>query len=173
MKETGVIRRIDELGRVVIPKEVRKKLKIREGDLLDIYLNGNNIVLQKYSLLNDLVVILQTILDSIKKTYGVEVVITDMERIIASTKSSVLTTDTITANYLSLISKNEEQYLNASSVPPITDNFKTEENIIFKPISLYQDLFGSVIVFIDNSITNKYHEIMTFLYRFIIDYIET
>lgn len=173
MKETGVIRRIDELGRVVIPKEVRKKLKIREGDLLDIYLNGNNIILQKYSLLNDLVVILQTLLDSIKKTYGVEVIITDMERVIASTKPSVLTTDAITVAYISLVFENKEQILNASSVPKITDNFKTDENVIFKPISLYQDLFGSVIVFIDNVITNKYYEIMTFLHRFIVDYIET
>ena len=42
MKETGILRRIDELGRIVVPKEIRKKLKIREGDNLDIYVTGSN-----------------------------------------------------------------------------------------------------------------------------------
>lgn len=173
MKETGVIRRIDELGRVVIPKEVRKKLKIREGDLLDIYLNGTNIILQKYSLLNDLVVVLQTLLDSIKKTYDVEAIITDMEKVIASTKINVLPTDKITTAYVNLFSKNEELRLNVNSIPNITDNFKSEADIICKPISLYHDLFGSIILFIDNFINNKYQEIMSFIHRFIIDYMET
>ena len=49
MQDTGIIRRIDELGRVVIPKELRKKLRIREGDPLEIYTNKNEMVLKKYS----------------------------------------------------------------------------------------------------------------------------
>ena len=48
MKATGVVRRIDELGRIVIPKEIRKTLRIREGESLEIYLdNQENIVLKK------------------------------------------------------------------------------------------------------------------------------
>ena len=53
MKSTGVIRRIDDLGRIVIPKEIRKNLKIREGDTLEFYISGNEIILKKFSLINE------------------------------------------------------------------------------------------------------------------------
>ena len=49
MKTTGIIRRIDELGRIVIPKELRKNLKIGNGDSLEILIDGEDIVLKKYS----------------------------------------------------------------------------------------------------------------------------
>jgi AbrB family looped-hinge helix DNA binding protein len=53
MKATGIIRRIDDLGRVVIPKEIRRTLRIREGDPLEIFLDDQNgVVFRKYSLLN-------------------------------------------------------------------------------------------------------------------------
>ena len=48
MKSTGIIRNVDELGRIVIPKEVRKNFKIEEGSLLEIYTSGNSIVLKKH-----------------------------------------------------------------------------------------------------------------------------
>lgn len=48
MKATGIVRRIDDLGRVVVPKEIRKKLHIREMDPLEIYTSGDAIVLKKY-----------------------------------------------------------------------------------------------------------------------------
>ena len=47
MKNTGIIRRIDELGRIVIPKEIRTKLEINIGDAMGIYVNGHSIVLEK------------------------------------------------------------------------------------------------------------------------------
>lgn len=48
-KSTGVVRRIDDLGRVVIPKELRRTLGIAEGDPLEIYVNGEEIILSKYA----------------------------------------------------------------------------------------------------------------------------
>ena len=51
MKATGIVRRIDDLGRVVVPKEIRRTLRIREGDPLEIFTEQNGaIVLKKYSL---------------------------------------------------------------------------------------------------------------------------
>ena len=49
MKATGIVRRIDDLGRVVIPKEVRRQLRIREGDPLELFIENNAVVFQKYS----------------------------------------------------------------------------------------------------------------------------
>lgn len=49
MKATGIIRRIDDLGRVVIPKEIRRTCRIREGDALEIYVQDGGVVFKKYS----------------------------------------------------------------------------------------------------------------------------
>jgi transcriptional pleiotropic regulator of transition state genes len=49
MKATGIVRRIDDLGRVVIPKELRRTLGIAEGDAMEIFMDGDKIVLKKYS----------------------------------------------------------------------------------------------------------------------------
>lgn len=48
MKSTGIVRRSDELGRVVIPKEIRDQLNITEKDPIEIYVDGSNIILKKY-----------------------------------------------------------------------------------------------------------------------------
>ncbi len=49
MKSTGIIRNIDELGRIVVPKEIRKKLGIEKNDPVEIYVEGDKIILMKYS----------------------------------------------------------------------------------------------------------------------------
>lgn len=53
MRATGIIRRIDDLGRVVIPKEIRRSLKIREGDPLEIYTTKEGVCFRKYSFINE------------------------------------------------------------------------------------------------------------------------
>lgn len=53
MKATGIIRRIDDLGRVVIPKEIRKTMMIQEGDPLEIFTEDNNIIFSKYNEINE------------------------------------------------------------------------------------------------------------------------
>ena len=54
MKATGIVRRIDDLGRVIIPKDIRRSLKIREGDPLEIFIENNCVCFQKYSTLDSL-----------------------------------------------------------------------------------------------------------------------
>lgn len=49
MRTTGIVRRIDDLGRVVIPKEIRRQLRIKEGDPFEIFLEGNKVCFEKYS----------------------------------------------------------------------------------------------------------------------------
>ena len=54
MKATGIVRRIDDLGRVVIPKEIRRTMRLREGDFLEIYTNTDDeIIFKKYSLVDE------------------------------------------------------------------------------------------------------------------------
>lgn len=53
MKGTGIIRRVDDLGRILIPKEIRRQLKIREGDPLEIFTDNEAVILKKYSLVKE------------------------------------------------------------------------------------------------------------------------
>ena len=85
MKATGITRKIDELGRIVIPKEIRRTLRIREGTPLEIFTEKNGeIVLRKYSPMGELVSFAAQYADSLAQTTGMMVCITDLEQVIAA-----------------------------------------------------------------------------------------
>ncbi len=85
MKATGIVRRIDDLGRIVIPKEMRKTLRIREGDPLEIFIqNGGEITLKKHSTLGNLSSIVTVYAEILAKTTGHTVCFTDKEKIISA-----------------------------------------------------------------------------------------
>ena len=83
MKSTGVVRRIDDLGRIVLPKEIRKTLRIREGEALEIYTNGDEIVLKKFTSSSTLKEISQDLIDSITNITKNSVFVADRDDIIA------------------------------------------------------------------------------------------
>ena len=83
MKSTGVIRRIDDLGRIVIPKELRKNLRIKEGDNLEIFIDNEDIILKKYSMMNKINDLAQELTDAIYTFTKHSVFITDTDIIIA------------------------------------------------------------------------------------------
>lgn len=83
MKATGVVRRIDELGRIVIPKEIRKTLRIKEGENLEIYIDNDTIILKKYSSMHSLEELAQKLTDTISNSLKKNVLITDNDNIIA------------------------------------------------------------------------------------------
>ena len=75
MKATGIVRRIDDLGRVVIPKEIRRTLRIRVGDPLEIYTDREGeVILKKYSLMGDMGIFAQQYADSLAQTTGYQVI---------------------------------------------------------------------------------------------------
>lgn len=84
MKSTGVIRKIDDLGRIVIPKEIRKNLRIKNGDNLEVIIDNDDIVLKKYSMLNKINDLAQTLTDSVYTFMKHSIFITDTDNIIAS-----------------------------------------------------------------------------------------
>lgn len=84
MKATGVVRRIDDLGRVVIPKEIRKVHRIKEGDPLEIFTDKEGeIILKKYSPIGELTEFASTYAETISKTTGHIACITDKDTVIA------------------------------------------------------------------------------------------
>ena len=83
MKSTGVIRRIDDLGRIVIPKEIRKNLRIKEGDNLEVFIDNEDIILKKYSMMNKINDLSQELTDAIYTFTKHNVFITDTDIVIA------------------------------------------------------------------------------------------
>lgn len=84
MKTTGVVRRIDDLGRIVIPKEIRRTLRIREGDPLEIFTDREGeIILKKYSPIGELGAFAKEYAESLAQSAGHITCIVDRDQIIA------------------------------------------------------------------------------------------
>ncbi|MCX7746270.1 MAG: stage V sporulation protein T [Clostridia bacterium] len=89
MKATGIVRRIDDLGRVVIPKEIRRTLRIREGDPLEIFTDREGeVILKKYSPIGELSDFASQYAESIHKASGHITCITDRDTVIAVSGAS-------------------------------------------------------------------------------------
>ena len=85
MKATGIVRRIDDLGRVVIPKEIRRTMRIREGDPLEIYTDADGeVIFKKYSPIGELSTQAKQFAEVLHRNTNLPVLIADRDRIIAS-----------------------------------------------------------------------------------------
>ena len=85
MKATGIVRRIDDLGRVVIPKEIRRTMRIREGDPLEIYTDRDGeVIFKKYSPIGEWSQIATQYAETLYKTCGLSVIICDRDAVIAA-----------------------------------------------------------------------------------------
>ena len=84
MKATGIVRRIDDLGRVVIPKEIRRTMRIREGDPLEIFTNTDGeVVFKKYSPIGELSPFAMQYADVLSRAIGLPVLICDRDHVVA------------------------------------------------------------------------------------------
>lgn len=85
MRATGIVRRIDELGRVVIPKEIRRTLRIREGDPLEIYTDRDGeVILKKYSPIGEMSNFAKDYTESLFRSLGHIAVIVDRDQVVAA-----------------------------------------------------------------------------------------
>ena len=149
---SGIVRRIDDLGRIVIPKEIRKSLKISEGDSIEIIVDNNQIILNKYSVVDNIGVLSKKIVDSFYKIFNKDIMITDKEKIIACSKNSNL----IINNLKDKIVLREE----------ISNN-----DYYFLPIVVDSDAVGSIIL-IDSNISDDEKNIIRLISTFLIKNLE-
>lgn len=155
IKATGVVRRIDDLGRIVIPKEIRRTLKIREGDQLEILVDHDGyICLKKYSPLGDLSNIAYAYIDAIKKNMDKKIIVTDLENVIASSKELYKKIDNkaIAKELEEIILRKEE--FNTQNLK-MTDDFSHEGICFVKPILSYGDVLGAIIVLSTDELSNE------------------
>lgn len=85
MKATGIVRRIDDLGRVVIPKEIRRTMRIREGDPLEIYTSvGGEVIFKKYSPIGEMTEFATQYAESLAQATSLPVIICDRDHCVAA-----------------------------------------------------------------------------------------
>lgn len=149
MKETGFIRKIDSLGRIVIPKEIRRCLNIKEDDYLELLNNNDSLIIKKYSRMNKYANICQILIDIINTKLNATIVVTDKYNVVA-------------------ISGNEKENLLNK---PVTDNvlkaINRRENIVekyLKELNIVGESFECS--YISNTIVSNGEDIgMIYLYR--------
>ena len=154
MKATGVVRRIDDLGRVVIPKEIRKTLRIKEGDPLEIFTDKEGeVILKKYSPIGELTEFATGYAETLAKTTGHIACITDKDTVIAvsgGAKKELLEQDV--SEELERLMDDKEKYTskeNNDLAIPITKNENKESRYnsqVVYPIISDGDVIGTVIL---------------------------
>lgn len=148
IKSTGVVRRIDELGRIVVPKEIRRVLRIREGDSLEISADTDAITLKKYSLVESINNFICQYVDALNASSKKEIIITDMEKVLAVSrgfKKSIIGRK-IDQRLEDRILKRELLTYERSQNIEICDGLVVDSAIAIKPIMVYGDLIGCVCI---------------------------
>ena len=158
MKATGIVRRIDDLGRVVIPKEIRRTLRIREGDPLEIFTDREGgIILKKYSPINELTDFSREYAESLQDVIGHIILISDKDAFISvSGTSKEDYEDRKVSSRLDEVMEGRKSVLLGLSdkIIPLhkddsMDEYKYE---IIAPIMAQGDAIGSVIISKDEAI---------------------
>lgn len=152
MKATGIVRRIDDLGRVVVPKEIRRTLRIREGDPLEIFTDREGeIILKKYSPVGELSGFAQQYADSLAQTLNCLVCVCDMDQIIAAAGAGkkevqeqyvTAQVQKILCNRSLVIAKEGEK----NYVPICNGQQETYTEEVVAPILCEGDVIGGVIL---------------------------
>ena len=155
MKATGIVRRIDDLGRVVIPKEIRRTLRIREGDPLEIFVDRDGeVILKKYSPISELGDFAIEYAEALFDSLHVSVLISDRDEIIAvagDSKKDYLGKH-ISKQIDQLLDKRESYIETSSSTLEIIENKEeTVESYVIHPIVASGDPIGSVMLFSKDS----------------------
>lgn len=158
MKATGIVRRIDDLGRVVIPKEIRRTMRIREGDPLEIYTEKDGeVIFKKYSPMGELADFSSQICETMKNTAGHIVAVSDRDTIISvsgAPRKDLL--ERRVSGELEQLMENRQLYHYTTEKAPLiaADNVDKYTISIAAPIISEGDVMGSVLFLVTDPSEN-------------------
>ncbi|MUV38027.1 Stage V sporulation protein [Lentibacillus sp. JNUCC-1] len=151
MKATGIVRRIDDLGRVVVPKEIRRTLRIREGDPLEIFVDRDGeVILKKYSPINELGNFAQEYAEALFDSLNHPVLICDRDEVIAvagESKKDYLNKHIGPELEKALENRTTLLETDTSAVELLEDKEEDIQSYCLSPIIANGDPIGSVILF--------------------------
>lgn len=145
MKDINFVKNIDNLGRIVIPMDIRRKLKINTGDILSITCNDKNILLTKYSNLDNNYKVIEIIKNFIE-IFNVKIIFTNKNNVIFSNVVDI--GDTLDKEFLSLV--NNAASLKAKNMSFVFGTNKVSGIYNVVPIVTNEGIEGSIVVFDDN-----------------------
>lgn len=147
MKTTGMVRRVDSLGRIVIPKEIRKVLKIKENEQVEINVEGDEIILNRYSDLDDLDLYLKKLIDIISDIYKIDILITNLNKFKLTTKNYLYLENKELSPYLSNILNNRNDVIekNKISISLNSNESDIESSYLIKTLIVNGDTVGLII----------------------------
>lgn len=147
MISSGMVRKIDMLGRIVIPKEIRKSLKIDSGDDIEMFLDDGAIVLKKYHAMENYNELAKSYCTTIYDNIHINCFICSKEKVIANTTNTPL--EKIHQQLVQLISKGENAHFTNDDTIPL---FQGENEIKYKsqcisPVVCMGDIYGAVVAY--------------------------
>ena len=163
MNKTGIIRKIDELGRIVLPKELRKTLNIKAGDDLLISIESNKIILEKY-------VLLESFEEIINKIVFCFFTITNYNIYVSINDFLTINNQKINTKYISLIEERKVYIDDKINNHMITKEIINNGKIVIQPMVIDSDLIGSIIIVANDQI-NKMIDISKIIFNIIKEFI--
>ena len=169
MKETGIIRKIDELGRIVLPKEIRRSLGIRDGEELEIIVGKEGIFLQKYSRLLPYNELIAKLCEFSLEAMKFDLFITDRDNVIASTIPEFQ--GHIVNFKLAKILEEREAYDSVNSEYIFEDVDKLGYYSVL-PIIISSDVSGLLVLYSDKPLMSYMKNFLVFLNKIIVNKID-
>ena len=154
MKTTGMVRRVDSLGRIVIPKEIRKVLKIKENEQVEINVSGDEIILNRYSELDEYDSSLKNLIDLISDIYNLDILLTNLNNFKLTSKKYQYLENKEISPYLSSILENRRDVMEKSRILISLNSGEKdiEASYNIKTIIINGDTVGLIIYLTDNNI---------------------
>lgn len=154
MKPTGIIRRVDDLGRVVIPKEIRRTLRIHEGDPMELYVDSGGIVFKKYSEISAMEEHAKFCAKAMHLHVGATVIICDTDTVIAAGPTSAKFLRQPISEKLCTLLRAGKEYLHQdpdSAVPPFDKVGDMTLVQLMIPIRDAENICGGVVILNDDA----------------------
>ena len=171
---SGIVRRVDNLGRVVIPKEIRKSLKIKENEQVEINVLDDSIILNKYSDIHEYDKSINNLIDVIKSVYNKDIIITNLDKIVLTTKDYKEYINLELSPYLVNIVDNRKD---VNELIPI--NLSLNSNMLdikvsyfIKSIIVNGDMVGLLIVLSNTNLENSDLKLLQLIRLYLKNYLE-
>ena len=171
---SGIVRRIDNLGRVVIPKEIRKTLKIKENEQVEINVLDDNIVLNKYSDIHEYDKSINNLIDIIKNVYDRDIIITNLDKIVLTTKDYKDYINLELSPYLANIVDNRKDINELIPVNLSLNSNMTDIKVSYsiKSIIINGDMIGLLILLSSTNLENSDLKLLQLMSLYLENYLE-